>query len=82
MMPPEKKLIVKTAPFPAGAKVRYNGSRRLYAGFNPVPVLAQGTEVLVVETAGTYSVYQQEAEGRRYPMVITLDEKPDWQLVP
>lgn len=68
------------APFPIGARLRYRGTQRLFAGYRALPLLEPGTEVEVVDVAGPYSVYAADIDGAEYRMVIPESARADWYV--
>ncbi len=69
-----------TAPFPIGAKLRYIGNRRAFAGYNSLPIIEPSMVVTISDVAGTYSVFGVVAEGLTYLQCIGPDSKAEWVL--
>ncbi len=66
------------APFPVGVVVRYVGTKRLFAGYECVPVVEPGVEREIVDVTGTYSVFVVDVLGVPYDFVISAATKSEW----
>lgn len=79
--PLEPELVASPAPFPVGARLRYVGGRRLFAGWENIPVLDPGKHVSIVAVHGPFSFYEVEIPGGVYTFVIGDDDAEEWALV-
>lgn len=67
-----------TAPFPVGARLRYVGAQRLFAGYQMISILEPGQEVDIIEIAGAYSLFSVVVIGDRYTLTIGENNRAQW----
>lgn len=78
----KKPVEKKTAPFPARARIRYKGTRRLFAGYEGVSILEPGIEYEVVAAADEFSIVVASVQSALYKLAICNATKDDWTIVP
>lgn len=70
-----------SARFPVGARIRYLGSKRLFAGWEANPILAPMMDYTVEQVIGEYSIIVAKIDGDRYPLMISPASKADWETI-
>jgi hypothetical protein len=77
----EPKEIEVSPPYPVGARLRYSGSRRLFAGWEAEMILAPGFDYTVASVVGPYSVIVAIVAGKKYEMLVSAENRDEWSQV-
>lgn len=78
---PDPEPDIAVPPFPVGMRVRYGGTRRLFAGWEMTNILQPDSEYRVELVIGHYSVAMINVQGIKYELLITASSASDWTAI-